>query len=207
MDVPKTPPSRTRPGLRGGGNARSKLFWGHFKRITASVSHQGAFVMARGSAGVASRIGAVGLGLLLAACAGQGRGMLESDLQHIGAFARASTAQAAREQLISGGAQVSGLRFLDGQWTFRSSVDPSESLSFDTRARVSASAASVMDCDTWSNQEGTAGSTQCDLASEAQDGRQALIDCECGYTVSDLQYDSPNGEWYFTWDYRPMPEP
>jgi hypothetical protein len=115
------------------------------------------------------------------------------DVEH----GRYSTASQIRSEMLARGATVSRITLNEGTWSFTSSMDPrSPSLS------ESASSSSTQDgeCSSQYDQGSTTnGNTGCDLYSDAQRERQAMIDD--GHERGSVQL--LGGKWTFIWVVQP----
>ena len=140
------------------------------------------------------------LAVLLAAC-NRPKVITETETPFLSSYSLASEAQAARVRLIAQGATVTGLRFSDGAWGFHSSLK-ADTLRLSTRPGIPDA---VMACTAIADDTGTSRQTACDLASEAQAQRQALIDCNCGYQVEPILFDPVSGRWWFSWEWEGAP--
>lgn len=114
---------------------------------------------------------------------------------YVAQFALYSAASAARHRLIADGATVSAIQFQGGEWTFRSSVDAAH---FQKAASPEASRTAVQDPGCTSESQGGSqynGNTTCDMYSEAQNERNAMIND--GHPCSDIYFE--DGKWKFEW--------
>jgi len=101
-------------------------------------------------------------------------------------FSQFADAQAAREQLIAAGAEVSDrLTFVDGQWTFESSL-PYESVAQVTGECSSSGSAPL-----------GPGKTVCDFRADAETERSSMV--SDGWDCTEIVQAQTGTRWEFEW--------
>ncbi len=125
-------------------------------------------------------------GFSLSACDDASVALLEKSEPNTLQFSLFSTAWQARLQLEASGAEVSGITFLAGMWTFTSSAPLDDEFTPVLAAG---------DCVTTGTSQ--AGTTACDLFSDAQREHDAMK--EAGYEVTPVTFNSRTGKWEFDW--------